>query len=98
MKLLAGEARHRDETIQERAVSILATEFELEREPSRRRFIDGAGDTDVLVLTVPRELRARIRRRALEREGTIRGVVCAAIASHFGQPDFPVGRRRRGTA
>ncbi len=98
MKLLAGEARHRDETIQERAVSIIAAELGVEREPSRRRFIPGSGNTDVLVLTVPRELRTKIRRRALQKDGTIRGVCLAAIASHFGLPEFPVGRRRRGKA
>lgn len=96
MRTLVGEARHRDETIQERAVSILSLAFGVERKESGRRFIDGSGRSSTLVLTVPIELRDRIRRRALELDGTIRGIVISTIAAHFGQTDVPTGRRPRG--
>ena len=95
MRLLVSEAQHHDVTAQERAVSILALAFRVKRQTPKRRFAR-ATDSNTLVLSVPTILRQRIRKRAFESGGTMRVVVCAELASHFGLPDVSLARRPRG--
>lgn len=96
VRLLVAEARHRNVTLQDHAVGILASAFGVRREPSGRAFIDGTTGSDTLILSVPAALRKKIRRRALDVDGTMRGVIIGALAEHFGLPAVPVGRRPRG--
>lgn len=96
VRLLVGEARHRDTTVSDLAAGILAERFGITREPSGRSFVNGTLGSSTLILTVPSELRRAIRRHAVEQDATMRGVMIEALASHFGQSPGPIGRRPRG--
>jgi len=96
VKALVGEARERDQTVTDVAVEILAARFGVEHEPSGRSFIDGTTGSTTLILAVPTELRHEIRRHAVERDATMRGVVIETLARHFGHSAGPIGRRPRG--
>lgn len=94
MGLLVGEARHRDVTVPELASSILAADFQVERNTSDLPFRRNT-DSASLTMTVPVRLRLKIRRRAFDVDGTMRGVIVASLAKHFGM-DAPTDRRPRG--
>lgn len=93
---LVFDARTQDVTKQEAAISILCSAFRVKRTPSRRRFIAGTAENGTLILSVPARLRDKIHRRAFETRGTMRGVICSTLASHYELPDVPLGRRPRG--
>jgi len=96
VRALVGEARSRNQTVTDLAAGILASRFNVEREPSGRSFIAGMAGSDTLILSVPAELRKAIRRYAVENDATMRGVVIDTLARHFGMPAVPTGRRPRG--
>lgn len=95
MGLLVAEARHRDVTVPEHAVSILAADFNVTRVASSLGF-RRATDSNVLVMTVPAKLRHKVRRRAVDVGGTMRGVIVASLANHFGLEQPTDRRPRRG--
>lgn len=95
--LVVAEAKHRDVSINEMAVGILAAAYGVEREPSGRGFRGETGSNQFL-LAVPEELRTAIRMHAARIGSTQRGVVIEQLAKHFGIDAPPTDRRRRTAA
>jgi hypothetical protein len=94
---LHADAEARDVSRNEAAVSILAERYGVTREPSQVRFRSrGEFNPDrPLQLVVPIKLRTKLRRDALRREATIRGLVIEALAEHYSIPfDSPQRRPR----
>lgn len=91
-----ADAQANNVTYQEAAVRILAGRFGVRRVASDRQFVSGTRGGSELHLEVPVELRKKLRRRALEVDGTMRGVVLATLAEHYGLGEVASGRRPRG--
>lgn len=95
---LTADARRRDVSLNDAAVTILAARYGIEKEPS------GAGFTapltrPTLLLSMPDELHRRIKMDAAGKRGaTMRGLIVQTIARHYGVPVQSPQRRPRGTA
>lgn len=92
-----ADAQANNVTFQEAAVRVLAARFKVRRVASDRQFVSGTRGGSELHLEVPVDLRRKIRQEAARVDGnTMRGVVLAALADHYGLGSVASGRRPRG--
>ena len=94
LEAVRADAEQRDVAVRALVVQRLSEHFSVpvtDRKP--RRY--SAPTTSDLHLEMSRELRGSLRAAAFETEGTIRGVVCAALAKRYKLPAVPIGRRSR---
>lgn len=91
---ITRDAESRDVSLNEAAVSVLADRFGVDREPSGAAFT-GATASDTMLLSVPDELRRRIRLEAAAQGVTMRGTVLKTLAQHYGISGIDAHRRPR---
>ena len=96
-KALIADAKKRDLSINEVAVTILADRFRVKREA---KVVDGRsafGASDGLNLTIRAgaAIHQKVAVEAAKRQGTLRGVVLETLAIHYGIDPPPLGRRSR---
>lgn len=91
---IAADAEGRNVSLNEAAVSVLADRFGVAREPSGVPFT-GASVKETMLLSVPDELRRRIRLEAAAQGVTMRGTVLKALAQHYGISGVDAHRRPR---
>lgn len=91
-KALVSDAKKRNISINDCALSILCDEFDLEWEPSGKSFTHGGGKD--LSIRGGALLHQQIDiERANRGGGTLRGVVLERLALHYGLKPEPIGRR-----
>ncbi len=96
---LAREVARRESTLNDVAVDILAAEFGVEFTPSGRRG-SVPGDTGVVLLRIPPELKRRLDAAARERKSSMNGVIVASLAERLDvstQPRKDTMPRRNGS-
>jgi hypothetical protein len=89
---LEQDAREVDQTMNDRAVSVLASRFGVEYVPGRGRFSKVVAQ---FKLRVPDDLHRAIRVQAAYLQQTVRGVALAALADHYEAKPIDPHRRRR---
>src|SRR5437867_3662822 len=82
---LAREVARRDSTVNDVAVEILAAEFGVEFTPSGRR-APAPGETGVVLLRVPPELKRQLASAARERRTSMNKVVVETLTKRLGAP------------
>lgn len=95
--VLVAAAADLDVSINEAAVSVLATKYGVEREPSTRPH-RGGGTSTQLLLSVPEELRTALRLHAARTGKTMRGCVIETLSEHYNIDADDAGRRARTVA
>lgn len=94
---LVAEARRRDVSTHEVAVSILADRYGIEREPTAAKFRQPPARS-TLLLSLPDELHQRIKLDAAALKGaTMRGIIIEVFAAHYRISVPSPARRKRGT-
>lgn len=90
---ISSQARRQNISRQEEVARILAAAYGIDREPREgTRFVPQNGSATMKV-EVPAEVRQALRERAAVNGATIRGLVIAALAEHYGLPVPDPGRR-----
>ena len=94
LEAVRADAEQRDVAVRALVVQRLSEHFLVLVNDSKPRRYSVLTTSD-LHLEMSRELRGSLRAAAFETEGTIRGVVCAALAKRYKLPAVPIGRRSR---
>jgi hypothetical protein len=89
---LDATAKEMDRTLNDTACAILVEHLGGRRPTSTASYRPVAAR---FKLMVPEGLHRKIRREAIRRQGTIRGVVLSILADHYGLEPIPVTRRPR---
>ncbi len=92
-KALVMDAKSRDLSINEVAVTILADRFKVKREPKTVPFANGDGHN--LTVRAGAAIHKKVAVEAAKRNGNLRGVVLESFALHYGIEPPPIGRRPR---
>jgi myo-inositol-1-phosphate synthase len=82
---LAGEVERRNASLNDVAVAILASRFGVPFEPSGRRPVRPPRPAGDVLLRMPRELKARLARRAQERRKTTHDLIVETLSEGLGQ-------------
>jgi hypothetical protein len=94
---LTDDARKRDVSINDAAVSILADIYGIDREPTGAKFKQPLV-RPTLLLDLPEDLHRAVKMGAAATKGaTMRGLIVAALATHYKVAAPSTQRRRRGT-
>lgn len=94
---VVADARRRSISLNDTVVGVLADAYNVEREPTSTRFT-GAPIRTTLLLTLPDPLHLKIKVEAAGQKGvTMRGVIIAVLARHYGIKEPSTARRSRGT-
>lgn len=95
LEAVRADAEQRDVAVRALVVQRLSEHFSVVPVSDRKPRRYSTPTTSDLHLEMSRELRGSLRAAAFETEGTIRGVVCAALAKRYKLPAVPIGRRSR---
>ena len=87
-----------DEGMNDYIVNVIATRFGVPFTPTGRSATVAPGPTGDVVLRLPASLHRDLAVEAARRNGTMRGIVIATLAHHFGMTVPSVARRPRTTA
>jgi hypothetical protein len=97
LRKIVSDAKKRGISLNDTVVGILADTYGIEREPTSTRFTGAPIRTSIL-LTMPEALHRAIKMDAAGQKGvTMRGLIIAALANHYGVKEPSNKRRARGT-
>lgn len=94
-RALVRDAQQRDVSVNHAAVAPLCLAYGVALPGANGRYVDVDPDQAAMTLRVPPMLRTRLRTKAAQDDATIRGLVIACLASHYGLPAQSTKRRPR---